>query len=231
MFDKPLQRSSVGHSTQLGCQTRPQATYDETPAVYVINGDPSMRRSLEAIVRSTRWDVHGFCSAADFLSCRRSRAPACLVVDTVLPDSCGLELQDRLNKSESGMSVIFVMNRPDIPAAVRAVKAGAIEVLTNPIDSEVLLRALQEAILRSEAELVEHSKLATLRSDYASLTNREREVMMMVVSGLLNKQVGARLGISEITVKAHRGQVMRKMKANSFADLVNKAAYLSRMSH
>ena len=230
MYDKPLQHSSTAHTFGRGTAGCTHAAYNETPTIYVINGDPAKRRSLETTVRDARWEVRGFSSAAAFFSCHRSLTPACLVVDTVLPDCCGLELQKRLNQDEPGLSVIFIMERPDVSIAVHAIKAGAVEVLTNPIDSALLISTLQDAIIRSKTALVERSELEILRKDYACLTSREREVMMLVASGLLNKQVGAELGISEITVKAHRGQAMRKMKATSFADLVKKAAFLCRMS-
>jgi FixJ family two-component response regulator len=203
----------------------------ETSTVFIVNGDASERQSLEAIIRAAGWEVQMFSSAAAFLLCPRVLAPSCLVLDPVLPDSCGLALQERLNRTETGLSTIFVMKHPDIPTTVCAMRAGAVEVLTWPIDNGTLLSALEKAIKRSRAALDEHSNLAALRKDYASLSKREREVMALIVSGLMNKQAGWELGISEITVKAHRGQVMRKMKARSFANLVNKAAQLAQEPH
>jgi FixJ family two-component response regulator len=232
MFENRLEQFSDAHPGQFRREANPQpAACGETPTVFVVDGDASVRQSLEAIIHSAGWEVQIFASASAFLSWPRAPAPGCLVLDVALPDCCGLELQERLNRDETGLSTIFIMEHPDIPLTVRAMRAGAVEVFTKPIDDEALLSALEEAIGRSRGALDEHLNSAALRKDYASLSKREREVMALIVSGLLNKQVGYQLGISEITVKAHRGQVMRKMHARSFADLVHKAAHLAQEPH
>jgi FixJ family two-component response regulator len=226
MHDAQTPHLSGASFRPLGQTEIPQARCGGTPTVFVVDGDAS-GRSLEAVIRRAGWHVQIFSSAEAFLSCPRAMGPGCLVLDAILPDCRGLDLQERLNRTETGLSVIFIMEHPDISMTVRAMKAGAIEVLAKPLDYDTLLIAIDEALRRSQTALDEHSTLAALRRDYAALSKREREVMMLVVSGLLNKQVGAELGISEITVKAHRGQVMRKMRARSFADLVNKAIRLT----
>lgn len=200
----------------------------QAPTVFVINSDASVRRTLEVRIRSAGWRVSSFASAAAFLCCSRPSAPGCLILESVLPDSCGLELQGRVRVSEPALSVVFVIESSDVPWAVRAMRAGAAGVLASPIDDRALLATIEEAIERSRATLEDQSNLEALRKDHSSLSKREREVMTLIVSGMLNKQVGFRLGISEITVKVHRAQVMRKMKARSFADLVAKAIQLGR---
>jgi len=197
-----------------------------TPIVFVVDPDISVRASLEALIRATGWQAETFASAGEFLSRSRKSAPSCLILDAFLPDMSGLELQERIAAERNGMPIIFLSGRCDIQTTVKAMKAGAMEFLTKPFDRETLLNAIRQAIKRSEAVLSRESELQALRSYYGSLTLREREVMKLVASGLLNKQVGGELGISEITVKAHRGNVMRKMKADSFADLVTMALRL-----
>jgi FixJ family two-component response regulator len=197
-----------------------------TPIVFVVDSDPTVRESLELLVCAAGWRAETFASAKEFLARPRSVVPSCLILDVTLPDLNGLELQERIASERSDMPIIFLTGNADIAMTVRAMKRGALDFLTKPFDAEALLIGIQQAIKRSEAALGRENQLHALRTDYGSLTQREREVMTLVASGLLNKQVGGELGISEITVKAHRGSVMRKMKANSFANLVNMAARL-----
>ena len=198
---------------------------DATPIVFVVGDDVSVRESLELLVMSAGWRAETFESAQGFLSRPRSTVPCCLVLDVTLPGLNGLELQQQLVE-RTDMPIIFITGYGDVPMTVRAMKAGAVEFLTKPFKDGVLLDAIRHAIERSRNALREQSEMHALQSSYASLTPREREVMALVVSGLLNKQVGGELDISEITVKAHRGQVMRKMKAESLPDLVTMAARL-----
>jgi FixJ family two-component response regulator len=201
-------------------------SHASTPIVFVVDSDPSVRESLELLVRAAGWRAETFASAQEFLARPRSVVPSCLILDVTLPDLNGLELQERVASERTDMPIIFLTGNADIAMTVKAMKRGALEFLTKPFDAEALLTGIQHAIKRSEAALGRENQLHALRTYYGSLTQREREVMTLVASGLLNKQVGGELGISEITVKAHRGNVMRKMKANSFANLVNMAARL-----
>ncbi len=193
--------------------------------VFVVDDDVSVRESLELLIQSAGWRPETFASAQEFLSRPSSTVPSCLVLDVTLPGLNGLELQQRLAE-RIDMPIIFITGYGDIPMSVRAMKAGAIEFLTKPLNDGVLLNAIRDALERSRTSLRQASEMRVLRDCYASLTAREREVMALVVSGLLNKQVGGELGITEVTVKAHRGQVMRKMKADSLPDLVTMAARL-----
>jgi FixJ family two-component response regulator len=197
-----------------------------TPIVFVVDDDISVRESLEALVRCAGWQVETFASAREFLARPRVLVPSCLVLDITLPDLNGLELQKRIAPDRIDMPIIFITGHGDVPMTVQAMKAGAAEFLTKPFGDEVLLGAIGSAIKRSEIALGHEAEIQVLRDRYASLSRREQEVMELVVSGLMNKQVGGKLGISEITVKAHRGRVMRKMKARSLADLVKMAASL-----
>ena len=196
------------------------------PIVFVVDDDISVRESLELLIRCAGWQPEIFASAQEFLSRPRVLAPSCLILDVNLPDLNGLDLQKLIGVDRVDMPIIFITGYGDVPMTVQAMKAGAAEFLTKPFGDDVLLNAIRHAIERSTAALRREADIRALRDDYASLTRREREVMALVVCGLLNKQVGGELGISEITVKAHRGRVMEKMKADSFADLVNMAARL-----
>jgi FixJ family two-component response regulator len=198
---------------------------DVTSIVFVVDDDVSVRESLELLLKSAGWQPELFASAQEFLSRPHATVPCCLVLDVTLPGLNGLELQRQL-ADRIDMPIIFITGHGDVPMSVQAMKAGAVEFLTKPFKDDVLLKAIHGAIERSRAALRLDSEMRALRNRYASLTTREREVMALVVSGLLNKQVGGELGISEITVKAHRGQVMRKMKADSLPALVTMAARL-----
>jgi len=197
-----------------------------TPAVFVVDDDVSVRESLELLLRCAGWRVETFASAQEFLARPPANCASCLVLDVSLPGLGGLDLQARVARERADMPIIFITGHADIPMTVRAMKAGAVEFLTKPFRDDVLLDAIRNAVERSEAERGRQAELSALRDWYASLSRREREVMTRVVSGRLNKQVAADLGISEITVKTHRGHLMRKMHADSAADLVMMGARL-----
>ena len=197
-----------------------------TPIVFVVDDDISVRESLELLVRCEGWRPETFSSAQEFLMRPQVSVPHCLVLDISLPDINGLDLQKRVIFERSGMPIIFITGHGDVPMSVQAMKAGAIEFLIKPFRDTELLTAVRQALDRSRILLAREAELQVLRGCYAALTPRERQVMTLVVSGLLNKQVGWELGISEITVKAHRGKLMQKMKAGSVAELVKMAARL-----
>jgi FixJ family two-component response regulator len=195
------------------------------PIVFVVDADASVRESLELLIDRSGWQPKTFASAKEFLAQPRIPAPSCMVLDVALPGLSGLDLQ-KLVADRTDMPVIFLTGHGDVAMTVQAMKAGAMEFLTKPFRPEVLVGAIREALERSREALAREAAMKSLRESYASLSRREREVMALVVSGLLNKQVGGELGISEITVKAHRGQVMRKMQADSLAGLVRMASRL-----
>jgi FixJ family two-component response regulator len=207
-------RSSVGPGTS-----------SATPTVFFVDDDVWVRDSLELLADSAGWRVATFASASEFLARPRTSVPSCLVLDVGLPEASGLEMQQRL-ADRPEMPIIFVTGCGDVRTAVRAMKAGAVEFFTKPLADELVLDAMRHAIERSRAALARRAELDALRRRYASLTCRERAVMALVVCGRLNKQCGAELGISEITVKAHRGKMMRKMGARSLPELVNIVAKL-----
>jgi FixJ family two-component response regulator len=198
----------------------------QKPIVFVVDDDVSVRESLELLIKFAGWQPETFASAGEFLTRPRTATPSCLVLDVSLPDLNGLELQKLIASERTDMPIIFITGHGDVPMTVQAMKGGAVEFLTKPFDDEVLLNAIRHAIRRSAAVLDDQAEITALRSSYESLTPRERDVMRCVVAGMLNKQIGLKLGISEITVKAHRGKMMQKMKADSLADLVKTAVRL-----
>jgi len=208
-----------------GSESSAPAISRETAVVFVVDDDVSVRESLELLILSAGWQPETFASAEDFLGRSRIDGPSCLVLDVSLPDLNGLDLQKRI-VDRSDMPIIFITGYGDVPTTVQAMKAGALEFLTKPFGDDELLDAIRHAIECSGNSLAHAAKSRALRDRHASLTPRQREIMALVVSGLLNKQIAAELGISEITVKAHRGQVMRKMQVDSLADLVRVAAAL-----
>src|SRR5467141_5005635 len=207
-------------------RSKPLPKSHATPIVFVVDDDISVRESLELLIRSEGWEPETFALAQEFLARPRALVPSCLVLDVSLPGLNGLELQKRVAIERTDVPIIFITGYGDVPMTVQAMKAGAVEFLTKPFSDDVLLSAIRQAVERSETTLGHAAEMRTLRDRYASLSGREREVMALVAAGLLNKQIGSDLGISEITVKAHRGRMMQKMKADSLADLVNMAARL-----
>ena len=198
----------------------------QQPIVFVVDDDISVRESLELLIKFAGWQPETFASAEEFLARPRTATPSCVVLDVSLPNLNGLELQKLIGVDRVDMPIIFITGHGDVPMTVQAMKAGAVEFLTKPFDDEVLLSAIRHAIKRSAAVLEDQAEITALGSSYESLTPREQDVMRLVVAGMLNKQIGLKLGISEITVKAHRGKVMQKMKADSIAELVKTAVRL-----
>lgn len=217
-----------GNVTNPGTGSPP--TSKSAPVVFIVEDDELMRESINSLIRSAGWKAQTFGSALDFLSYPRADGPNCLVLDINLPESSGLDLQKRVAGERTEMPIIFITGSGDVPMAVRAMKAGAIEFLIKPFGDDVLLEAIQQAIVSSRATIDAAAEMRVLQGRFASLNAREREVMTLVITGLLNKQVAGELGLSEITIKTYRGRAMKKMKARSFAELVNMAASLRLMA-
>lgn len=194
--------------------------------IAIVDDDPSVREGLSSLIRSVGLRVKTFASAQEFLSRSDAETPSCLVLDLQMPGLSGLDLQKQMAEAEMEIPIVFLTGHGDIPASVRAMKAGAVEFLTKPFEEQELLRAIEEAIERDRLSREQQAHSHDLRNRYGSLTAREQQVMQQVVSGLLNKQIAAALEITEFTVKIHRGQVMRKMRADSVAELVRMAADL-----
>ena len=203
---------------------RPSSWANTQPVVYIVDDDIAVRESLEELIGTAGLQSESFASGEEFLRRERVRRACCLLLDYTLPDLNGLQIQERVAASHPEMPIIFITGRGDVPMTVKAMKAGAVEFLTKPFNAQILLGAIKSAIQRSHVTLLQEAHMSALQNCYLSLTVREREVMDLVVHGLLNKQIAAELGITEFTVKVHRGRAMKKMRADSLADLVKMAA-------
>jgi FixJ family two-component response regulator len=220
------ERTTLSQTHAIRSGFRPTLLVAAPPIVFVIHEDACVREWLGALMRSEGWRPETYQSAQEFLARPRAVVPNCLVLDVSLAGTNSLDLQARLAMQRPDMAIIFVSDHADVPTTVKAMKAGAVEFFTKPLQECLLLSSVREALDRSRVVLAHNAELGALRDRFALLTNRERQVMTLVVAGLLNKQIGGELGISEITVKAHRGQAMQKMKASSLPDLVKMAASL-----
>jgi FixJ family two-component response regulator len=221
-----LQETGMGSTHLFSAALGASVRVDVAPIVFVVDDDISVRESLQLLIRCESWQPRTFASAQEFFARPPALAPNCLILDVSLAGLDGLAVQKRLSIERPEMPIIFTTGHADVRITVQAMKAGAFEFLTKPFPNDVMLSAIREALERSRIALGHKAKMSVLRDCYASLSPRERQVMALVVSGLLNKQVGGELGISEITVKAHRGKVMQKMKAESLPDLVKMAGRL-----
>jgi FixJ family two-component response regulator len=228
--------TAPGHASTLAFRStmkknRMAEARESNAVVAIVDDDPSVRRGLARLIRSVGWTVEAFASAREFLDRPGTQAPSCLVLDLQLPDLSGIDLQKRMAEAGLETPIVFLTGHGDIPTTVQAMKAGAIEFLTKPVDEEDLLRAIQEAIERDRRTRQQHAEMRELRDRYQLLTAREQGIMQQVISGRLNKQIAAELEITEDTVKFHRGNIMRKMQADSLANLVRMAENLGIRSH
>lgn len=222
-----MRENLYGMPDHVGHKSGTARMYEALPIVFVVDDDVSVREALEELVRLEGWQPVLFSSAQAFLDHNQQRVPSCLILDVNLPDLSGLDLQKALVVERAEIPIIFITGFGDVPMSVQAMKAGALEFLTKPFSNEVIIEAISNALSRSASALKADASVQVIKDLYASLSRREQQVMELVVSGLMNKQVGAHLGISEITVKAHRGKVMRKMNAMTLADLISMSRALN----